>query len=273
MSRKMTRNLVPLMLTLTAVMISALAQQPVSSSPTLTTEDVQKRNPSAVGSTVTRPVVIARQDQTEAAEVAWNEKYRRTLDRLKSLLRQADQAELNSVQARNEIYARAHQPEELNQLNARVSQQLNWSQNLRAEADLARAELDALLDEARVNGYQLRSFALFKANGDPDEQSFRERFLALQLDLRDAIARAEVMQLRVNRAGTKLRSIGCARFDTAGRCIGANDIFYENRVRGELNATRADLAVAQSRIAALRQQLADLQRQGELAGLPPGLFR
>jgi hypothetical protein len=274
------RNLVPLLLLLMMVTTSGLAQQPQLSAagasraavPSLTTEDVRRRNPAAVANAGSA-AQENQQSRFAAAEIEWNERYARTRARVRELLRRADQAELDSVRARNEIFAAPHQPEEINALNERFSRQLDLSRNLRAEAEEARLQLDALLEEARVNGYLIRSFSLFKRNGEPDPDSFRERFLELQQDLREAEARVAVYQLRVNRAFTKYRSIGCVQFDGTGRCVSGNDIFYQNRVRAELNEAKADLEAARARVAALTAQLEELKQRGLQAGLPPGLFR
>jgi hypothetical protein len=272
---KALRDSISLMLLCAAATISGQAQESATEKkpvPTLTTEAVRRSNPSAL----VAETVSVRQEQasqSEAAEIAWNERYRQTLARVNEPERRADQAELDAAAARNAIFARPNQPQEVNELNARVNRQTALSQNLRAEAEIARQRLDALLAEARAKGFQIRSFALFKRSGEPDPESFRERFLDLQQALRDAQARAAVLQLRTNRTFTTYRAIGCGPVNAAGFCTAPNDIFFQNRVRAELQENKAALAAAQNRITALNQQIEELKRQGLQAGLPPGLFR
>lgn len=282
MSHKL-RNLVPLMLLVMLVTVNGLAQQQISGSvsqprrASLTTEDVEARNPSAVLKT-TRAVPRDQQqtDAFTAAEIAWNARYRAALARVRELERRADQAELAAARARNAYFDlnQPRDPQQKNQLNAAYSDQTALSKQLRAEAERAFVELNALLEEARREGFMLRTFALFKSNGQPDPESFRERLLELRQDLRDAEARAAVMDLRARRAQTNLRVNACAGVTdiNIGR-FNCSDIYYVNRQRAELQTTQEELTAAQARIEAVKKQIAELIEQGLDAGLPPGLFR
>ncbi|HZS07644.1 MAG TPA: hypothetical protein VFD58_22605 [Blastocatellia bacterium] len=299
------RNFVLSVTLILMVVTTALAQQQTapsvpqtatpqsrSSVPSLTTADVKKRNPAAVLSVLeTAPIPKAsprprgaenqKDAQFDAAEIAWNEDYRRALARVKDLERRADQAELEAAGARNAIFPGPHDPQELNRLNARVDAQIAVSKSLRAEAERASVELNALLDEARSRGFLVRSYSLFRSNGDPDPDSFRDRYLELLQELHDAEARAAVMDLRTRRIMTNMRIYGCTGVvfppgavqpivPNPGSCT---DIYYLNRLRAEFQTAQEELTRAYARIDALKQQIADLQQQGMLAGLPPGLFR
>ncbi|MFN0122630.1 MAG: hypothetical protein ACKV2V_19200 [Blastocatellia bacterium] len=260
------RSLVLIQLFLLLGAICALAQtRPV---PALTTEDAPRRSvaPTAQGQ---------RDNAFDGAEAGWNARYREALARVKDLDRRADQAEMASVETRNAIYTSGpHTPQSLNQLNQRVNEQANLGNRLRVDAEQARARLDIMIDEAERTGYKVRRFALFRDNGEPDEDSFRERFLELQQDLRDARARARVYELRANRAGTNLRATGCngPLRNPDGSCVG-NDNFYMNRVRADLESAQRGRDAAQARAQALANELAELQRRGLAAGLEPGVFR
>ena len=264
--------------------------------PTLTTEDVKKRNPSAIIASRAKASATsssrmrsprptqARQNNPafEAAETAWNERYKQVLARVKGLARQADQAELESARSRNAIYGGAHSPDDLNRLNARVGEQLASSRRLRGEAEVARGELNVLLDEASTEGYLVRSYSLYKQNGDPDEDSFRERLNELREARRDAETRAAVFDLRARRVQTNLRTNGCTGIVYAlgltGRDLpinpnGCTDNFTLGRLRTELQAAQNSLASARADIARLSQQIEALTREGLAAGLPDELFR
>lgn len=270
MSRNL-QSLVPLLLLLVMVTASGLAQSR-QTSPSLTTEDVQRRNPAAMV-TATRTVQKDQQaDAFTAAEIAWNERYRRTLQRVRELERQADQAELAVARARNAYFNvnQPHDAQELNRLNNEQARQAVLSKQLRAEAERAFVELNALLEEARREGFLVRTYALFKRNGEPDPDSFRDRFIELRQDLQDAEARAAVMDLRTRRANTNLRVNACAGIVDSFNC---SDIYYVNRQRAELQTAQEELIAAQARIAAVKKQIAELIEQGREAGLPSGLFR
>ncbi len=264
------QSLVPLLLLLVMVTGSSLAQSR-QTSPSLTTEDVQRRNPAAL---VTATGTVQNNQQAEsftAAEIAWNERYQRARQRVRELERQADQAELAVARARNAYFNvnQPHDAQELNRLNNEQTRQAARSKQLRAEAAQAAVELNALLDEARREGFQVRTFALFKSNGEPDADSFRDRFIELKQELQDAEARAAVMDLRTRRAHTNLRVNACVGLVNSFNCA---DIYYVNRQRAELQTAQEELTAAQSRIAAVRKQIAELVAQGREAGLPQGWF-
>jgi hypothetical protein len=271
MVRMMLHNSVCSLLLLPLLILTTLAQQPARSTPALTTDDVLKRNPAAVG--VRRAVQTSSQrNEFDAAEIDWNKRYNETLLKLKDLERRADQADLTAQQARNAIYPGPNSPDRLNALHAQFNAQKDLSRRLRAEAAVVRTALNALLDEARSSGFAVRDYALFRANGEPDYDSFRERYARLSRDLRDAESRVAVRQLEVNRIFTAYRAIGCIP-DSQGICRNANDIFYQNRLRADLRDARNNLDAAQARVNALKNDLASLMETGRRNDVPPGIFR
>ncbi len=264
-----------------------LARKSHAPVPTLTTEDVKQRNPSAV-MTHARPVNPAQAPQRnpafEAAEVAWNDRYSQALARVKGLERQADQAELESVRVRNAIYSGAHSPDELNRLNARVGDQAAYSRRLRAEADRARNDLNTLIDEARTEGYQLRSYAFYKQNGEADEATFRARLEELRQDLRDAETRAVVLQLKANQLHQQILGNRSPRVTRIPNQLGSDyvivegdgvsgDVFFLNRVRAKLSETQNGLSAVRADIARLNAEIESLTRAGLAAGLADEIFR
>ncbi|MFN7927047.1 MAG: hypothetical protein U0Y68_03730 [Blastocatellia bacterium] len=149
----------------------------------------------------------------------------------------------------------------------------------RAEARAAQTIVNRLLDEGREFGYQIAALAPTLKNGAPNVAYYRTRFLALQRDLHDAEARADVLQQRTNRLQTAINTTWNAPSAAGRRGIqfypnnGASDVFYLNRLRDELGGVGSDAQFVQARIAILTEQLQALQEEGRRVGVPPGIFR
>lgn len=164
------------------------------------------------------------------AETAWNERLRQAQAKVKDLERRADQAELQITQVRNNQNdaTRARSTDEINQANNRQSELGQQSRQLREEAAVAQAEVNALLAEGQANGYHV-----IKA----DETT---RNAEAQEDQSDAQARIQVIQLRI----TRIRS----------EMLRTSDNYARNRLRAELQEEEENLNQARNKAQAGRKQ-------------------
>lgn len=212
-----------------------------------------------------------------AAEQDWNARLLEARERVRNFARRADESDLAATQLRNRVFH--GDANALNANNARVAEAQNFAKASRAEARLAQETVNRLLDEGREAGYQIASLAPTRKDGSPNVEYYRARFLALQRDLQDAQAQAEVLQQRTNRLQTAINATLAVPVYASRRGIlfypnnGAADVFYVNRLRDELGGVGGDAQAAQARIALLTEQLQTLQEEGRRAGLPPGIFR
>ncbi|MBS1806719.1 MAG: hypothetical protein JST84_00840 [Acidobacteria bacterium] len=268
--------------------VSALFAQPAR--PTLTTEDVIKwraANPDRAEHFIPKqpsaPQSSKSQVQTDAeffaAEKDWNTLLSQARTRVRDFERRANQSDLDASQSRNVVFH--NDPNALNISNVRVAELQNLAKAYRYEARLAQEDVNRLLDEGRQRGFQLASIAPRLKNGEPNLEYYRTRFLELQSELRDAQARADVLQLRTNRVQTVINSTLNTRpyYPAARHGIlfypnnGAGDLFYVNRLRDAFADVGGDFATTQTRIAILTAQIEELQEEGRRAGVPPGIFR
>lgn len=256
--------------------------------PTLTTEDVVKWRaahperaehfiPKQAAAPPTRPAQAQADAAFLAAERDWNTRLLQTRERVRDWEQRADAADLAATQSRNNIFhADANA---LNATNARVAELKGNARAYRAEARTAQASLHQLLDEGRDYGFQIQALSPVLKSGEPNVDYYRARFLALQRELQDAQARADVLQQRVNRLQTQINStLNYLSLGGRGGLLfypnnGAADSFYLNRLRDELGGVGGDYQATQARLALLAEQLQALQEEGRRAGLPPGIFR
>ncbi len=257
-----------------------------SARPTLTTEDVVKwraAHPDRAEHFIpqqaaAKPTPPAQTDEKFlAAERDWNARLVQARERVRDLERRADEVDLAATQSRNNIFhADANA---LNATNARVAELKGNARAYRAEARAAQAAVNQLLDEGREYGFQIQAMSPTLKNGEPNMEYYRERFLALQRELQDAQARADVLQQRVNRLQTQINStLNYPPLSGRGGILfypnnGAADGFYLNRLRDELGGVGGDYQATQARLAILTEQMMALQEEGRRAGLPAGIFR
>jgi hypothetical protein len=275
------------LLTLLLLTAASFAQQ----RPTLTTEDVVRWrvvNPERAEHFIPKPPATATSQKKSpsqaeaeflAAEKDWNARLAQARARVRDFERRANQSELSASQARNVIFH--NDPQALNANNTRVAEWQELARAYRYEARRGQDAVHRLLDEGRQYGYQLTYIAPRLPNGEPNLEYYRTRFLELQAELQDAQAQANVAQLRTNRVQTSINmSLSDVRYyPFPGRGFlfypnnGAGDAFYLNRLRSDLTAVGGKLSAAQTRVAILTAQLADLEEEGRRAGVPPGVFR
>lgn len=270
----MKAKVVWLSFSLTAVVsVCARAQQ----MPTLTTDDViRARATEPPRSTTKQPEAKSQaaaekseaqltpaEKQRRADEHLWNERLRVARERQKDLARRADQVELQITRVRNLQMdpTTPHEPSDAGRYNVEIEQLNAQVKALRESAKAAQDEVDQLLSEGEAKGYEVETVSLEKKNGRPNLAGYRKRWGELQTELRDATARAEVLQLRINQIyGERRRNEG-------------GDNFYLNRLRAERADNEAELARVRARIAELTQELAQLRAKALAAGVPPGDLR
>jgi chromosome segregation ATPase len=198
------------------------------------------------------------EQQRELAEKDWNEKLSKARERVKDLERRADQAELEVNRLRNFQFSAEPRDAGTNaQINARVAELNELARRLRAEAKTAQEEVDALLAEGAEKNYKIAKLSPTTKTGAVNLEYYESRFAELQSELRDAMARAQVMQLRIN--ALRFRINDNAR---------TGDNFFLGRLRGELQEAEGGLEQAQLRMAAATGQLEELRRQARAAGVP-----
>ena len=262
-------------LLLLTTVVGAQSRAPI---PTLTSEDVigtkqvvsktpateigknssQSEKALAKDAVSTAPVKSA-EDPKKKAEKDWNERLKKAREKLSELERRADQAELQMTQLRNQLFSATSRGPELNsQLNARIGEFTEQRNRLRAEAQIAQQEVTTLQSEGRNNSYQVIEATLVNEKGEPDVKAYQVEQEKLQNELRDAQARVEVLQIRLNSVqGEVLKK-------------GNGDNFTLNRLRQERERTTAELAETRTRIEELNSQLQSHRQKATAAGVPLG---
>lgn len=270
------------------VLLSATTLCAQSARTSLTTEDVMKwraANPDRAEHFIpkenaaqpTRQSATQADERFLAAEKDWNARLLQARERVRDLERRADEADLAATASRNTIFHA--DPNALNRNNAQVAQLKESARAYRAEARLAQEAVNRLLDEGREYGFQIAALSPTLKNGEPNVEYYRSRFLTLQRDLQDALARTQVLQQQANRLQTQINST--LSYPSSGSRSGilfypnngAADGFYLNRLRDELGGVGGDYQDTQARIALLTAQLQALEEEGRRAGVPPGIFR
>ncbi len=262
---------------LTAHLVFAQARAPI---PTLTTDDVIGAKPLAPTPAATakeegkstaaanKPALQkaaastpanAAEDLKKKAEKEWNERLKKAQDILSELERRADQAELQITQLRNQLFsATSRAPEANGQLNARISELSALRNRLRAEAQAAQQDVARLEAEGQRQAYQAAETALVNENGEPDAQAFQAEHSKLQSELRDAQARIEVLQIRLNRAQAEVLNRG------------NGDNFTLNRLRQERDQVTAELQETRARIEDVKNKLQTHRQKAAAAGVSLG---
>jgi hypothetical protein len=255
--------------------------------PTLKTEDVMKwreANPELAATYIPKPDQVSGNSKADqdflAAEKEWNVRLSQARTRLRDFEFQANARELEATRSRNNFIFNS--PEDLNRNNARAIDLNAKADALRAEARSAQDEINRLLDYGQEYGFALYTISPTLKNGDPNEDYYRSRFLDLQADLENAIARAEVVRLRTNRLNTSINNtLSYPEYSYGSNYngilfypnTGAADTFYLNRLRNSLAELNGDLRATQARIELLTQQIEELKEAGRRAGVLPGVFR
>ena len=257
--------------------------------PTLKTDDVMKwreANPELAAKYIPKsdPAENSSRSKSDqeflAAEKEWNVRLTQARTRLRDFELRASAAELSATRSRN-IFIHSS-PSDLNNNNAHIGELNSSTAAFRDEARSAQDEMNRLLDYGREYGFMLYSISPSLKNGEPNEEYYRSRFLDLQADLQNSVARAEVVQLRTNRLNTSINntlSYPEVQYGSNYNGIlfypntGAADTFYVNRLRNNLAEVSGDFRSTQARIELLNQQLEELKEAGRRAGIPPGVFR
>jgi chromosome segregation ATPase len=210
-------------------------------------------------------VAVAQQAKQEpsAAEHTWNERLRQAREKVKDLERRADQTELEINRLRNILFsAEPRSPETHNRLNTQIAELTRLMRRLRAEALVAEDEADAILAEGAAKKFKVESLSPTTKTFEPNLEYYRLRFAELQSELRDAEARAQVMQLRINDLNRRI---------TINAVTGDN--FFIGRLRDELPEAQRGLELARARIAAATRQIEELREQARAARVPPGVLK
>lgn len=133
-------------------------------------------------------------------EKNWNNKLLEAQERAKSLARQANQAELEIGKLKNQLHsAVARTTSEQGQIMSRINQLAGQASKLKAEAEAAQKETDAIMNTGSSQGYKVTPPALTTEKGEPDANSYRNESARLQTEIQDAQAAIEVLQLQLNK--------------------------------------------------------------------------
>lgn len=244
--------------------------------PTLTTDDVigaRPMTPAPAAKEDGKPVAATEKPATKEAtsstpataadeakkkaEKDWNERLKKAQEVLSDLARRADQSELQITQLRNQLFsATSRAPEANGQLNARLSELSGLRNRLRAEAQTAQQEVAKLEAEGQRNAYQTSALSLTNEKGEPDAQAFQTEYTKLQSELRDAQARIEVLQMRLNRAQAEVLNRG------------NGDNFTLNRLRQERDNATTEVQETRARIEELKNNLQSHRQKAAAAGVP-----
>jgi chromosome segregation ATPase len=225
-------------------------------------EDSKKVSPadkSAVKEVASSAPAKATDDARKQAEKDWNERLKKAQATVSELERRADQTELQITQLRNQLFsATARGPEVNSQLTTRINELSALRNRLRAQAQLAQLDVAGLEAEGQRNAYQNSEAPLTNEKGEPDAQAFRAEYDKLQSELRDAQARVEVLQFRLNRAQAEVLKRG------------NGDNFALNRLRQERDQVTTELQETRTRIEDVKNKLQAHQQKAAAAGVPLG---
>jgi DNA repair exonuclease SbcCD ATPase subunit len=260
---------------LLATVITAQNRAPI---PTLTSDDVTGTKPSVLppssnpkdagkdspeksptkDATSSTPVKSA-EDPKKKAEKEWNERLKKAQEKQDELKRRADQIELQITQQRNQLFSAAARSPEMNgQINTRINELSALQKHLRAQAQTAQQEVAIIQSEGRLKSYQVMEAPLTDEQGAPDAKAYQAEQEKLQTELRDAKARVEVLQIRLNAVqGEVLKK-------------GNGDNFTLNRLRQERDRITTELAETRARIEDLNSKLQNLRQKASASGIAFG---
>jgi hypothetical protein len=202
---------------------------------------------------------LSSEERRRVAEESWAIRLRIAQEKSKELERRADVTELEINRLKNVLYSGEPRPPKTHkELIAQVESLTAEVRRLRAEAQLAKTEVEALLDEGAAAGFRSYSTATASQLGRPMSagQYYRTRYGELKTELIDAERRAEVLQLRIN--------------DLSRRVLlnsGSGDEFYNARLRDVKNDLELDLSDALAREDAINRRIEELRRQARAAGI------
>lgn len=244
--------------------MTAVAQQPPRTTPTMTGDQVVIPPPAATpeANKEANKTESAKPPQTQdssqdPAEKAWNEKLGKLREKVKDLERRADQAELEINRLRNfQFSAESRDAGTNTQINARVAELTELALKLRADAKAAQSEIDVLLAEGEAKKYKIAALSPTTKTGEPNLDYYKSRLGELQTELQDAQARAQVMQLRMNEIRLRIN----------GNAV-SGDNFFLGRLRSELQEAQEGFDKARARISAVGEKLAALRQQAREAGV------
>ncbi len=260
-------------LLLLATVVVAQARAPL---PTLTSDDVVGSKPaapappaitkdagktplekaSAKDAAATASAKSSEEDPKKKAEQEWNERLKKAQQKQSDLERRADQTELQITQLRNQLFSAASRSPELNgQINVRISELTTQCNRLRAEAQTAQQEVTTLQAEGRNNAYQVMTASLTSEKGEPDAKAYQEEHGRMQTELRDAQARIDVLQIRLNSVQSEVFKKG------------NGDNFTLNRLRQERERLTTELAETRTRIETLKTELQSHRQKAATAGV------
>ncbi|MBS1806805.1 MAG: hypothetical protein JST84_01270 [Acidobacteria bacterium] len=229
---------------------------PVSAPPAKeTSKNTGKEEKSAVPD-APKSASSASEDSQKKAERDWNDRLKKAQEKARGLESQADQAELTITQLRNQLYsAAARTPEANGQINARMNELSTQMNRLRAEAQVAQQEIEALRTEGNEKQYKEQFVALTNEKGEPNVEAYKSENDKLESELQAARARVEVLQFRLNSNHSEVLKKGNA------------DNFTLNRLRQEKEQTSAELEATRARIETLTSQIQTHRQKAAASGV------
>ena len=252
------------------------AQQPAASKkkvPRLTTDDVIKPQPSSEQLTEAAPVKpeegakAAAPKTAEAAvnpeEASWRERVQAARERVKSLERAAEEAELRVTEIRNDMSTSGQTPQQRNQAAADLERAGQRVTDLRAQSRAADEDLNKLVEYGREKGFkESEGPKAASADGKPNEQYYRSRFTSLNEAIQTAERRVQLYENRVRDLNQRISNNS-----------GTGDNFYIAQIQQERNEMQQKMAEARAARTKAQNDLDVLLEEARRNGVPPGVFR
>lgn len=252
-----------------AVVAMAQSKTPI---PTLTTDDVVGLRPTAsppvasdkkseAEKSVTKVAGAdksgsAPDDAKKRAEKDWNDRLKAAQRKRGDLERRADQTELQISQLRNQLFsAAARAPEAQGQISVRMNELQGQLNALRSDVQVARQEEEKILEEGRSSSFQIAGTVLTNEKGEANANAYQDEHKKLQGDLRDAQARIEVLQLRLNTVQAETQRKG------------NGDNFTLNQLRAERERVASEIEQTRTRIAELNTKIQTLSQKANSLGI------
>ncbi|MBI3653166.1 MAG: hypothetical protein HY231_19230 [Acidobacteria bacterium] len=245
---------------------SALAQQ----SPVITEKELLRiaprpksepraNLPAAAKVAVEPESATTAEERRRNAEMAWSIRLRIAQERARDLERRADATELEINRLQNRLFSGEPRPSKTQvEWIANIGELTRELRRLRGEAQIARAQVEELLDEGVAAGFRAyaTTTALQLQEGMSAGQYYRTRDGELKTELSDTERRAEVMQLRIN--------------DLSRRILlnsGSGDEFYNARLRDRKTDLEVELSALLTREEYTNRKLDELRRQARAVGI------
>src|SRR5262249_38230010 len=249
------------------------AQQPAvgrKKVPTLNSDDVRipvdtGAETAADETPIAKPAKADSGGKVSSDEAGWRERIAQARDKVKSLERAADDAELKRTQLRNDLGTSGQTAKSRNETAADLEQTGQQVADLRKQARAAAADLADLEEYGREHKFsEAAGPSQTTADGRPNEDYYPQRYQKLMEAIKDADRRTQVYDNRVKEISQHILQNG-------GKNGGDN--FYAAQLQQDREDAQSKLDEAKADRVKAEADLDALLEEARRAGVAPGVFR